>query len=602
MKTGAFKKTIYFLLILCAGTLGSLRADNAVFNPKMGIPYKTYIFGLSDYNLRSAVMAQSVLIKKETNPPENINILKNRAEQDLLNIQKILAAFGYYDADLDYFVDTRTKPTIVYMKINLGPQYTVGAFKIKSDPPGNALVMAIAQDIDKVGISLGDTAKRSHLQMATTRTMERMHDHGYPFAVLKEDRIIIDRSQKQMQAALLISPGPLVRFGNTMLQENGGVTGEFIKSRLRWKKGEVYNQKKVTDTLQSLINTSLFKEVKITHDDRVDNKGLVTMYIKLEEGAKNIVRPTAHSIPGLGLEPGISWKRRNLWNLGHMIDVEVKAGQHEQVGEITYTVPDWQKLNLNLVTDGRLENDKFKAYAKKAGTLKSMVHYPLYPNLSVRGGASLEINKLNHNFQKQDYRWLSVPLGLTYNTLSDPETPRSGVIINLELMPYMRVLNRFSFFSQVDLRPEVFVPLSEDKNLVFHGSGHFGFSPGAGKNIIPADKLYYGGGDVMRGYTFQMAGPLMNNIPVGGRSLITMSLDLQYYFREDFSANVFTDFGAPQMKDYPDFKTSFLWAVGAGVKYHSPWGIFYLDVASPLKKRSVDQSIQVLFGLSKKIV
>lgn len=601
MRTGAFKKTVYFLLILWGGMVGSLHADSSVFNPSAGILYKTYIFGLSDYELRSAVMAQSILIKKESNPPENINILKNRAEQDLLNIQKILASFGYYDADLDYFVDTRTKPTIVYIKINLGTQYTLGAFKIKSDPPGNALVTALAQDIDKVGISLGDPAKRNHLQMATTRTMNRMHDHGYPFAVLKEDRIIIDRSQKQMQAALLISPGPLVRFGNTMLQENGGVTGEFIKSRLRWKKGEVYNQQKVTDTLQSLINTGLFKEVKITHDDRVDNNGLMTMYIKLEPGDKNIVRPVLDSIPGLGLEPGISWKRRNLWDLGHMVEVEAKAGQHEQVGELVYTVPDWQRLNVNLVTDVRAENDKFKAFGKKAGTLKSMIHYPIYPNLSVEGGISLEINKLNHNFHTKNYRWASVPLGLTYDTLSDPNMPRSGALVHLEVLPYLKVFNRFSFFSQVDIRPEVYVPLNADQNLVFHGSGHFGFSPGAGKNVIPADKLYYAGGDVMRGYTFQMAGPLVNNIPIGGRSTITMSAELQYYFREDFSGNVFTDFGSPQQKDYPDFKTSFLWAVGAGARYHSSWGVLYFNIASPLKKRSVDQSIQVLFGLSKKI-
>ncbi len=599
MITGTLKKTVYFLFIFFVGILSSLRADNSVFDPSKGIPYKTYIFGLSDLSLRSTVMSESILIKKESNIPENLNILKNRSEQDLINIQKILASHGYYDADLDYFVDTRTKPTIVYIKINLGVRYTIGAFKIKSDPPGNALVMALAQDIDKMGISLGDPAKRSLLQTATTNVLSHMHDHGYPFAVLKEDRIVVDRSSKQLQAALLISPGPLARFGNTLLQENGGVTGEFIKSRLRWSKGEVYSQKKVLDTLQSLNNTALFKEVKITHDDRIDNNGLMNMYVKLEPGDKNIVRPIIDAIPGLGFEPGISWERRNLWQKGHMMQSGFKWGHHEKIASVRYIVPDWKKLNDTFITDVRFEDDGYPAYAKTAGSLQSMWHYPLYPNITIGGGARLEINKINKNLVSKDYRWLSIPLEVVYDTLSDETMPRKGALVHLELLPYMKVFNSFSFFSQVRLRPEIYIPLSPDENLVFHGSAHFGFSPGAGQHIIPPDKLYYAGGNVMRGYAFQMAGPLVKNIPVGGRSVVTLSAEAQYYLQEDLAASVFTDFGSPQMKDYPDFKTQFLWAVGAGIKYNSPWGLFHFDIASPIYKRSVDKPLVFCMGLAK---
>ncbi|UNM06593.1 MAG: hypothetical protein H6925_02660 [Holosporaceae bacterium] len=60
-----------------------------------------------------------------------------------------------------------------------------------------------------------------------------------------------------MQVALLLSPGPFVRFGNTVLEENGRVTGNFIKRHMRWRKGQVYSEKKVLDTLQTLNNTRL---------------------------------------------------------------------------------------------------------------------------------------------------------------------------------------------------------------------------------------------------------------------------------------------------------------------------------------------------------
>ena len=71
---------------------------------------------------------------------------------------------------------------------------------------------------------------------------------------------------------------------------------------MRWKKGEVYSEKKVVDTIQSLNNTRLFSEVKITHDDRIDQNGLMNIYLKLESSGKNTFTPEKNYTSGLGLD------------------------------------------------------------------------------------------------------------------------------------------------------------------------------------------------------------------------------------------------------------------------------------------------------------
>ncbi|UNM06592.1 MAG: hypothetical protein H6925_02655 [Holosporaceae bacterium] len=107
--------------------------------------------------------------------------MKNRAQQDLVNIQKSLAKFGYFDADLDYFVDIRMDPVIVYVKVKLNTQYTIGAFKFKSDPPNNTAVHVLEQDIKRVGVVLGQPALRKTIQKATVDSINYLQKSWLSF-------------------------------------------------------------------------------------------------------------------------------------------------------------------------------------------------------------------------------------------------------------------------------------------------------------------------------------------------------------------------------------------------------------------------------------
>ncbi|MEI8320563.1 MAG: BamA/TamA family outer membrane protein [Alphaproteobacteria bacterium] len=598
--TGSLKRFAVFLLfftVMCAAH--SAQAISR-FTPVSSIPYKTYIFGITNDDLRAAILSQSDLVKGEKNPPETVEFLKNRAQEDLGNLQRALAAEGYYDAELDYFVDARTTPSMVYVKVNLGTLYTIGAFKIKSDPVATNLVEILGADISKVGITLGQPAKRTSVQEATLNTVTYLQKHGYPFAKLKADRVVVDRSTKQMQVALLVQPGGMARFGNTILQENGGVTGEFIKARLLWKKGEIYNEQKVLDTIQRLYNTKLFKEVKVTHDDRIDAGGFINLYLKLVASDRNIVRPIASYIPGLSFEPGVSWEKRNFANQGDILTTSVQMGVDRKQGHVSYVVPDFQLLNLNLSNDLDIHSDTFKPFTMTGGDFQSVLDYPFSETIVGDGGVSIESNNVTVNDSRKTYRYLKVLLGATFTNIEDEMAPRQGVRVRLDYIPYIRILNRMAVFEQIELKPEFYVPLSIDTNLVLHGWAHIGASPGAGKHVIPAHKLFYNDGPgTVRGYRFQMAGILNGNIPTGGRSALSFGAETEYYFTELFSVLGFIDFGTTYVRQFPDFKNALLYGVGGGARYRTPWGTIRFDVASPMKRRTQDYAVEIYAGLDK---
>lgn len=592
------------IILFCLGWFSMLTAwARDPYNPNITVPYKTYIFGIQDTDLALDVAQNSLLIIKESEPPKTVQALKKRAEQDLINIQKTVARHGYFDADFDYFVDIRTDPVTVYVKVKLNTQYKIGAFKFKSDPPNNTAIHALEQDVGKVGIVLGQPALKKTIQKATTDSINYLQNHGYPFARLYKDRIIIDREKKEMQVALLLSPGPSVRFGNTVLEENGRVTGNFIRRHMRWRKGQIYSEEKVLHTLQTLNNTRLFEEVKITHDDRIDENGLMNMYIKLKSDGKNKIVPEKTYVSGLGLELGGSWEHRNLLGTDAVMKTSLAVGKRRKRLKINLMNPDVFMLNLNLNAMLNLFNDQYRPFDKKGGSLSAIFDYPINDLWQAYGGVGAETYRLEVAGRGQDRRYVNLPLGVRLNYTDNAARPKQGVILDGHFIGHSTVFESLRAFTQFSLESEVFVPLTKDKRLFSRLWGNVGLSPGAGKNILPKDKRYYGGmgtHEPVRGYAFQMAGPLNGNIPLGGGSALSFGAEMYYDITEDFSVLWFSDWGTTYDRQFPDFQTKLLWGVGVGLRYRTTYGELYFDVASPIDRRGrVDKPVEIYAGIKQ---
>lgn len=118
---------------------------------------------------------------------------------------------------------------------------------------------------------------------------------------------------------------------------------------------------------------------------------------------------------------------------------------------------------------------------------------------------------------------------------------------------------------------------------------------------MPADLRYYaGGGGSIRGYAFQSVGPLSDDDPLGGRSLLELSNELRMNVTETLGFAVFLDGGAAFESAYPDLEESVRWGTGLGLRYFTPIGPFRIDVAFPLNRRDdVDDSYQVYISLGQ---
>src|SRR5207245_5801055 len=97
--------------------------------------------------------------------------------------------------------------------------------------------------------------------------------------------------------------------------------------------------------------------------------------------------------------------------------------------------------------------------------------------------------------------------------------------------------------------------------------------PFGGSRDVPLfERLYAGGIGSVRGYERRHVGPLIDDDPIGGRSLVEGSAELRHPVTERLGAAVFADAGQVSLRSF-DFPFDDLrYGLGFGGRYKTPGG------------------------------
>jgi len=114
------------------------------------------------------------------------------------------------------------------------------------------------------------------------------------------------------------------------------------------------------------------------------------------------------------------------------------------------------------------------------------------------------------------------------------------------------------------------------------------------------ERFYAGGIDSVRGYGRWRVGPLEDDKPIGGRSVVEGSLELRHPITEQVGAAVFVDGGQVSERSF-DFPFGRLaYGAGFGLRYRSPVGPLRADLGFPFQPPDGDARWQVHVSLGSK--
>lgn len=567
-----------------------------------GLAYDVEITGVEDEALLESVSDASRLISLKDRPPASFTGLRRRAADDVDRVAKVLRASGYYGASLRYEIDRDATPAAVTLAVTPGPQYTIRTVDVilRDASPELEGTKFAASDL---GLVIGGPALSANVVAAETQLVVELNNKSFPLAEAVDRQVIVDHAEHAMDVTFFAAPGPYARFGDLWVEGLSDVDEEYVQKRVRWERAQPYDPALVERTRRTLLESRLFSTVRVTHGDTVGEDGLIPMRITLEEAKPRVLGAGVGYSTDEGPGLKVFWEHRNLFRRAERIRLELGGTQVRYGAKAEFLKPDFLARDQSLIADAALTEERTDAFdSERIGTTLSLER-PLFERVTGRGGVGYERSFILEDGIEKRFTLISLPFRFRRDSTDDLLDPTEGSRISLSLTPYLQALGSDLNFFVARVRPNAYLQLNEEHRVVLAAWGSVGSIVGVETEDLPADKRFYsGGGGSIRGYGFQLVGPLDSaNDPVGGRSVVEAGLELRAKLFGDFGAVAFVEAGNVYDDPTPDFgEEDPLWGAGIGARYFTDFGPVRLDVAFPLNRRNeVDDPFQIYVSLGQ---
>lgn len=526
----------------------------------------------------------------------NAAMLSARLTDDSVLMQKILASEGWYDARVTTRIDRSGEdpkaPLDAVIDVVPGKRFTLSAIDVKADPTVPPTLI-----VDNLAVKVGEPIVAERIQGAEAQIALKLPENGYPFAEVGQRDILLDQVTADGVYTLPVTVGPRARFGDVATDGDLAFDAKHAGVLARFKRGELYDSRKVDDLRQALVATGLFSTVSVeatrTGADAGDGTEYVTMMVHQDAGPPRTIAGSAGYGTGEGLRAEASWTHRNLFRPEGALIARGVAGTKEQGAGVTFRRSNAGKRDRTFEIVAEALHSDFEAFSAYTGRLGVRMAYDSTPIWQKKmtwalGAEVLATAEEDYSFAKAAntrrtffVAGLSGQLGLDLtDSLLDPT---KGFRVTTLIQPEGSLRNGFTPYVRARMDASAYYPFGD--SLVVAGRVRFGTIQGAKLfDLAPSRRLYSGGGGSVRGFGYLKLGPKdPNGDPLGGRSLNEAAAEVRYRFG-NYGVVGFVDVGQSYAATTPQFSDLRV-GVGLGGRFYTNFGPIRLDVATPLARR-----------------
>ncbi len=580
-----------------------------------GLVYETLWSELLDGEIKSVLQQESILMKLEHRPPISLAGLAKRCKKDEESFKKGLAAIGYFKGKIEFDVNEDKAPLRVNVKITPGPRYKIGEIKIDcSDNPQvlSMLMPLILADITHV--KPGDFVNLEKVLKGSQRLKKYLQTMGYPFAEVSEPQGKIDDKKQTLDVIYTITPYTLARIDSTHVEGLNNIEESYIRNRLLWKEGEVFNQEKIDKSRRKLLETGLLSSVVITTEKKGDAKDgyqPVNVLVKTSEGAARAVGVGAQYSTSEGIGGHLFWYSDNVARHGQHLGASFRSSKREMRAKLSYDVPDFGQPLQILRNEALLLRERTRAYSGRTYSTGFSLEHPLNDYFKAALGLVGEVGRIRRQEVTYRTRLLGTPGKLKADFTDDLLDPTHGIRAELKVTPYYGRIGRSNSMVIGSSTLSAYVPFATNEigesRCVLAGFIKGGSIFNQPLEAVPPNKRFYAGGSgSIRGYGYQLLGPLDGqSIPTGGRSLAEAGAEIRIKTTETIGFVSFIEGGSVKAERVPGFSKNLLWGAGFGFRYYSPLGPIRADIAFPLERRKdsngkrIDSAFQLYLSVGQ---
>jgi translocation and assembly module TamA len=538
-------------------------------------------------------------------------MINARMQEDQKLLADILSGQGFFDSmvhgSLQLPEQNSKDPITVILDATAGPRYALGEVRFDGPPvtPSDLITRSFVP-------KPGEPIVADRILAAEANIAVELPRNGYPFVTIGDRDILLDPSTRTGDYTLPVAPGPRSSFGDIVNEGEAPVFApEHIARIARFRKGELYDSRKVDDLRQALVATGLFSVVSVAPQPSGlpagDGTDYATMLVQQEAGPARTLAAQAGYATGQGFKLEGSWTHRNLFPPEGALIVQGVAGTQEQGLGVIFRRSNAGRRDRTFELSANADHSSFDAYEAFTGRLAGRISYDSTPIWQKRltysyGFELIGTNEQDYDFavgerRRRTFSIVSLPGQVTWDTSNSLLDPTSGFRVSIKLAPEASLGSGTQVYGRGTLEGSGYYPISD--GFVLAGRARVSTISGAAREqIAPSRRLYAGGGGSVRGFGYQELGPKDPDArPIGGRSLVEAAGEVRYRFG-DYGIVAFVDAGQVYTSSVPGFTD---WRLGAGIggRFYTNFGPMRLDIATPINRQPGESRLAVYVSIGQ---
>ena len=607
-------------------------------------PKSTWLFFVSLFFITSQVVADNIeidgvndkeiveliksqIISKDKYSSENQESISNKffIDSDKKTILTILHSFGYFDAE----VESSEENDELFFKITLNERYKFNEVLLRYvDQKDFRSGLKIGQVFELINIDFDTFTTTKAIAKASLKIRDFLQGCGFAFVEIKQPIVEIDKKNKKIKVIYEVLLNKKTIIDKTIIKikskKDPKLLEPFVRNRITWKDGSVYNAKDIEAFKDNLMNSGIFHGIDVklsdpTQDKQDDKITHTTAIVQVEEALLRNIE--------LGLKYGtteklgthFAWTHYNIDGKGSKLTALLDTSNlfHSKRREIStqlkYSNYDLFYKNQELKNRVWYTTDKDSAsyHVSKVGC-EAVLWQNFGKGFKAGAGGCFE-NAVttdlidNWNKGKTKFKAFGIPIGAEFDTTDFFLDPQKGIRCSGMATPYIGKKP----LTILTGKASIYIPISKNtfKNpvvIALYTSG--GSILNRKASGIPRDKMFFGGGaNSIRGYGYQKLGALTDDKqPYGGESAFEIGIEPRIRVSENVGLVAFVEGGNVYSSKVPKPLKKLLWGYGLGVRYYTPLGPIRLDLAFPAKRRKssdgkkrLDSAFQIYISIGQ---
>jgi translocation and assembly module TamA len=488
--------------------------------------------------------------------------------------RQALETLGFYQSTFETEIGWTEECWEGRLVIIRGDPVRISAVTLEVDPPLGS-EPAMLEALGEQPLRTGRAFSHQGYEGAKSRLLEVAEDLGYFDARYVRHVVQVDAAENTAEVDLSLEGGRRYHVGEIHVDQTT-LRPRVFERMLRIEEGAPFDANDLVATYRNLLASEYFGRVLVAPELDARDEGRVPILVSAAPGTRRSLLLGAGYATDTGPRIRGDLHYRRLNDRGHRASftslVSAVKGEVRAQYRLPYGDPasEWLYAETRLVYE---ETDTYENVRRGVGVGRTHLRWRDWTETNY-----VDYSVEDFEVADQDGRSHLMLIGTnwTRRTLAEEPRPVTGWSLSLDVRGAAQALLSDNDLIQSILHARQILPLGPRFRLLGRVSAGWTWQQEF-EDLPPSIRFFAGGDNSVRGYGYETLGPEEDGAVVGGKRLLTGSLELDALVRQNWSVALFADAGSA-FNDKPDFSRG----VGIGVRWYSPLGPLRLDIAHPL--------------------